>query len=94
MLSRLTSILAFLVIAASQVSAESQNILMNAITEVDANVIFMRHALAPGYGDPANFSLIDCNTQRNLGSAGRKQASDIGVAIKDSGFRFIPNIIK
>ena len=71
MLSRLTSILAFLVIAASQVSAESQNILMNAITEVDANVIFMRHALAPGYGDPANFSLIDCNTQRNLGSAGR-----------------------
>ena len=89
MLSQLTSILAFLVIATNQVSAESQNILINAITEVDANVIFMRHALAPGYGDPANFSLIDCNTQRNLGSAGRKQASDIGVAIKDSGFRFI-----
>nr|WP_225314465.1 histidine phosphatase family protein [Marinobacter halotolerans] len=34
----------------------------------------MRHALAPGTGDPANFELGDCSTQRNLNDAGREQA--------------------
>ena len=88
MLTRSTYILAFLVLLASHASAESRSILSNAIAAVDANVVFMRHALAPGYGDPANFSLSDCDTQRNLDLEGRKQASYIGVAIKNSGFRF------
>jgi len=34
-------------------------------------VLFMRHALAPGVGDPANYSLEDCKTQRNLNAVGR-----------------------
>ena len=33
-------------------------------------VVFMRHALAPGYGDPANFNILDCKTQRNLDQTG------------------------
>ena len=33
---------------------------------ISANVIFMRHALAPGFGDPHNFIKEDCRTQRNL----------------------------
>ncbi|MBW0148946.1 histidine phosphatase family protein [Marinobacter arenosus] len=37
-------------------------------------VLMMRHALAPGTGDPANFKLGDCSTQRNLNEAGRAQA--------------------
>lgn len=37
-------------------------------------VLMMRHALAPGTGDPANFKLGDCSTQRNLNEAGREQA--------------------
>lgn len=37
-------------------------------------VLMMRHALAPGTGDPANFKLGDCSTQRNLNQAGREQA--------------------
>jgi broad specificity phosphatase PhoE len=38
----------------------------------------MRHALAPGTGDPAEFDIDDCGTQRNLSDAGRTQAAAIG----------------
>jgi broad specificity phosphatase PhoE len=34
----------------------------------------LRHALAPGTGDPADFELYDCSTQRNLNDTGREQA--------------------
>ena len=42
-------------------------------------VLLMRHALAPGNGDPENFTLGDCSTQRNLSEEGRKDAQDIGL---------------
>lgn len=38
----------------------------------------IRHALAPGSGDPANFRIGDCSTQRNLDDRGRDQARRIG----------------
>jgi len=38
----------------------------------------MRHALAPGTGDPKKFSITDCATQRNLSKQGREQARMIG----------------
>jgi phosphohistidine phosphatase SixA len=41
-------------------------------------VVMMRHTLAPGTGDPANFRLNDCSTQRNLSVEGKKQAKRIG----------------
>lgn len=41
-------------------------------------VILMRHAQAPGTGDPKNFRLNDCSTQRNLSQDGRRQAKQIG----------------
>lgn len=37
-------------------------------------VLILRHALAPGVGDPGNFKVDDCSTQRNLNEAGREQA--------------------
>jgi phosphohistidine phosphatase SixA len=37
-------------------------------------VLMLRHALAPGTGDPASFDLDDCSTQRNLNDIGREQA--------------------
>lgn len=37
-------------------------------------VLMLRHALAPGTGDPDNFDLEDCSTQRNLNAQGREQA--------------------
>ena len=42
------------------------------------NLIFIRHAYAPGGGDPDNFDLNDCLTQRNLSETGREQAKKIG----------------
>jgi phosphohistidine phosphatase SixA len=41
-------------------------------------VLLMRHALAPGVGDPENFKLGDCSTQRNLSDEGRQDAREIG----------------
>ncbi|MFO8140753.1 MAG: histidine phosphatase family protein [Marinobacter sp.] len=37
-------------------------------------ILMLRHALAPGTGDPAGFKVNDCRTQRNLNAAGRAQA--------------------
>ncbi len=48
-------------------------------------IVLVRHALAPGNGDPAEFSLRDCATQRNLSGEGREQAQRIGARIKDAG---------
>jgi broad specificity phosphatase PhoE len=42
--------------------------------------VLIRHALAPGVGDPANFRVDDCNTQRNLNDQGREQSRRIGEA--------------
>ena len=41
-------------------------------------ILFLRHALAPGNGDPIYFSLDDCSSQRNLDAAGRQQAAALG----------------
>ena len=41
-------------------------------------VLLMRHALAPGIGDPENFQVNDCSTQRNLNQEGRQDARKIG----------------
>ncbi len=41
-------------------------------------VLLMRHSLAPGVGDPVNFQLGDCSTQRNLSAEGREDAKEIG----------------
>ena len=50
-------------------------------TRFDGTVIFLRHALAPGNGDPKTFDLNDCRTQRNLDETGRQQARAIGKRI-------------
>ena len=41
-------------------------------------IVFIRHALAPGSGDPLNFNLNDCSTQRNLNMKGIEQSKKIG----------------
>ena len=37
----------------------------------------MRHSLAPGNGDPSNFNINDCSTQRNLDKTGINQSKII-----------------
>jgi hypothetical protein len=50
-------------------------------------VLLIRHALAPGIGDPENFQLGDCATQRNLSDEGRQQARAIGRWLRSRGIQ-------
>jgi phosphohistidine phosphatase SixA len=55
------------------------------------NVIFLRHAFAPGMdanGEPAKFKIDDCSTQRNLDSTGIEQAKIIGKKFIQNGIKF------
>mgnify|MGYP003318343205 CR=1 FL=1 len=70
------------------VFAVANDNLKTAVSQVNADVVFMRHALAPGFGDPSNFQLENCATQRNLDSVGRQQAVEIGAEIKRSKTSF------
>ena len=45
-------------------------------------VVMLRHAIAPGTGDPPGFQLANCATQRNLSAEGRQQAKRIGNAFR------------
>ncbi|MBP3126574.1 histidine phosphatase family protein [Thalassospira sp. ER-Se-21-Dark] len=55
------------------------------IWQSDGVHALMRHAIAPGTGDPANFTLGDCTTQRNLDDTGRQQARQTGDRIRAMG---------
>ena len=50
-----------------------------------SHVLLMRHADAPGYGDPRNYQISECSTQRNLGDLGRKQAKNTGDWLSNQG---------
>ena len=71
-------------------SAESANLSDKQLINMarDEGVVFlMRHALAPGMGDPQNFDLNDCKTQRLLSDAGRLQARMVGEKFRQSGLK-------
>ena len=40
-------------------------------------LVFIRHAIAPGNGDPNNFDINDCSTQRNLDKNGITQSKKL-----------------
>lgn len=48
-------------------------------------VALIRHARAPGTGDPPGFRPDDCATQRNLSDEGRDQARRLGRTFADRG---------
>lgn len=70
--------------ATSSTSAADEAKLWAALKAGDAFVI-MRHALAPGTGDPSSFDVADCSTQRNLDGRGRAQAQQIGRRFRENG---------
>ena len=51
------------------------------------HILMIRHAYAPGSGDPANFKIGDCVTQRNLDDRGRSQARAIGDWLRSKGIK-------
>ena len=61
----------------SSIKADLNKKLVNQLEDGE-KLIFIRHAYAPGSGDPKNFNLNDCSTQRNLNENGRVQAQYIG----------------
>ena len=65
------------------VKADSKKNLIKNLKE-GGQLIFIRHAYAPGNGDPENFNINDCNTQRNLNESGRIQSRKIGNFFKDN----------
>lgn len=48
-------------------------------------LLILRHAHAPGTGDPPTFQPDDCATQRNLDETGRKQAMQLGERLARAG---------
>jgi len=48
-------------------------------------VALIRHASAPGIGDPPGMRLDDCTTQRNLDDAGRREAVALGAQLREAG---------
>jgi phosphohistidine phosphatase SixA len=67
----------------SPIKADLNQNLINELKQ-GGKLIFIRHAYAPGGGDPINFDLNVCNTQRNLNNSGRNQADKIGSLFKDN----------
>jgi phosphohistidine phosphatase SixA len=49
------------------------------------HVLLLRHANAPGVGDPTGMTLSDCSTQRNLDDRGRAQARELGQRLREAG---------
>jgi hypothetical protein len=47
--------------------------------------VLIRHTTAPGRGDPANFDLARCDTQRNLNDVGRQEARSLGDKLRAAG---------
>jgi len=69
-------IIIILISLTSSIKAEIDKDILASLKEGN-KLIFIRHAYAPGGGDPDNFDINDCNTQRNLSESGRQQAKNI-----------------
>ena len=61
--------------------SNAENTVVSLLKE-EGKIIFIRHSIAPGGGDPENFSLKDCSTQRNLSKKGIEQSKEIGEFFK------------
>lgn len=80
----LSLIVAFSVYIFSALATASTELAIEALNK-PGHVAIMRHAIAPGTGDPVNFSVDDCSTQRVLSAEGKQQAKQIGDFLRDSG---------
>ena len=76
-------ILVIFIILTNGIKADSDNQILDNLKK-GGNLIFIRHAYAPGGGDPDNFNIKDCSTQRNLNDEGREQSKKIGVFFKEN----------
>ena len=78
-------ILIFFLFLLNETSFANENIVE--ILKKGRNIIFIRHAIAPGNGDPQNFDISNCSTQRNLNKDGELQALKIGKFFKKNDIK-------
>ena len=78
-------ILIFFLFLLNKTSFADENIVE--ILKKGGNIIFIRHAIAPGNGDPQNFDISNCSTQRNLSKDGKLQALKIGKFFKENDIK-------
>ncbi len=76
---------AILLFALNSASAEQSDLI--ARMKAGGHILMIRHALAPGNGDPSDFQLGDCTTQRNLDDRGRMQSRDMGRWLRTNGIK-------
>lgn len=50
-------------------------------------IVLIRHAYAPGVGDPPGMRLGDCPSQRNLDAQGRAESARLGERLRQRGVR-------
>ena len=65
-------------------SATYANTKVISALEEGGKLIFIRHAYAPGGGDPKNFDITRCSSQRNLDATGINQSKRIGEFFRDN----------
>ena len=77
-------IISLLIIIFSLISFYSHSTEQNWKPAQDGDkIILIRHAKAPGGGDPEGFKIKDCKTQRNLDEVGINQSKKIGKLFKE-----------
>jgi phosphohistidine phosphatase SixA len=76
----------FLALAARPPVTQASELAWDALRS-GGRVALIRHADAPGTGDPPGFALQDCSTQRNLSAGGQSQAARLGAAFRTHGVR-------
>ena len=77
--------IAFLFLFLTNPVFSDQNILSS--LKEGSKIIFIRHAYAPGNGDPKNFKIDDCFTQRNLNKVGIEQSMIIGKFFREHNIK-------
>ena len=77
-------LLAALLLALATLPARASEALWRALAQ-PGHVAMMRHATAPGTGDPPGFQLGECATQRNLDESGRAEARTLGERFRAAG---------
>ena len=69
-----------------EIKANTEKEILNNLQK-GGNLIFIRHAYAPGNGDPENFDINNCDTQRNLSQSGRLQSKKLEIFLKKMIFQ-------
>ena len=77
--------LALLALLIMQAATAADDAALWAGLRAGTHVALMRHAQAPGVGDPTGFRLDDCRTQRNLSAEGKRQAARAGAMFRENG---------